>query len=117
MNVLIGCRDNHSFPPASPERERWRAGMAIMALPNEWLSLFDVKKSLKAQNTPSRNTPRVTTKCTLAADVFKRVPHYINLGAIKHKGCQHFCLLYQKEIGVHPSFRRKYLQTLEVGHN
>jgi hypothetical protein len=38
MDVLIGCRDNHSL-------------MAIMALPDEWLNLFDIKKSLKAHNT------------------------------------------------------------------
>jgi len=35
MNAFIGSRDNHSL-------------MAIMALPNEWLTFFDVKKSLKA---------------------------------------------------------------------
>jgi hypothetical protein len=62
MNVLIGFRDNHTFPPASPERERWRAGMAIMpacalhadrALPDKGLSLFDFEKLLKPQNTAS----------------------------------------------------------------
>ncbi len=53
MNVDIDARDNHPFPPASPERERWRAGVAIMAFPNERLSFFDVEKLLKAQNTVS----------------------------------------------------------------
>ncbi len=62
MNVLIGSRDNDPF-------------VAIMALPNEWLCFFYAKKPLKAQNTTSWNTPRVTTKCTLAVDAFKRVPH------------------------------------------
>ena len=62
MDVLIGARDNHTF-------------MAIMALPDEWLSLFDVEKLLKAQNTPSWDTPRMTTKCALAADAFKKIEH------------------------------------------
>jgi len=84
MNVLIGFRDNHTFPPASPERERWRAGMAIMpacalhadrALPDKGLSLFDFEKLLKPQNTASWNTPCLSTKCTLAADPFEWYPH------------------------------------------
>ena len=62
MNVLIGSRDNHTF-------------MAIMALPDKGLSLFDFEKPLKAQNTTSWNTPCVTTKCTLAADPFEWYPH------------------------------------------
>ena len=48
MNVLIGSGDNNSF-------------VAIMTFRNEWLSLFDGKKPLKAQNTASWNTPYVTT--------------------------------------------------------
>jgi hypothetical protein len=73
MNIFIGSRDNDTF-------------MAIMALPNEWLSLFGVKKPLKAQNTTSWNTPCVTTKCTLAADAFKRVPHCYYPGFSKGRG-------------------------------
>jgi hypothetical protein len=42
-----------------------------MTFPNEWLSLFDGEKPLKAQNTTSWNTPYVNTKCTLAADPFE----------------------------------------------
>jgi len=62
MNVLIGFRDNYTF-------------MAIMALPEKDLSLFDFEKAFKAQNATSWNTPRVTTKCTLAADPFESYPH------------------------------------------
>jgi len=57
MNIFIGSGDNHSF-------------MAIMAFPNERLSFFDVKELLKAQNTTSRNTPYMATKCALATDAF-----------------------------------------------
>jgi hypothetical protein len=35
MNVLIGSRDNHTF-------------MAIMALPDKGLSLFDFEKAFRA---------------------------------------------------------------------
>ena len=57
MNVDVDAGDNHPF-------------VAIMALPNERLSFFDVKELLKAQNTTSRNTPYMTTKCALATDAF-----------------------------------------------
>ena len=40
MKVLINTWDYHSF-------------MAIMAFPDKWLSLFDVEKLFKAQNTTS----------------------------------------------------------------
>jgi hypothetical protein len=40
MNVLISTRDNHPF-------------VAIMAFPDKWLSLFDVEKLFKAQDTTS----------------------------------------------------------------
>jgi len=62
MNVDIDARDNHPF-------------VAIMALPNERLSFFDVEKLLKAQNTVSWNTPEMTAKCALASDAFKKVAH------------------------------------------
>ena len=104
MNVFISSGDNHSF-------------MAIMAFPNKGLSLFDFEKPLKAQNTTAWNTPHRTTKSTFTADAFKKVPHYINLVAIKQKGCQSSYLLYQKEIGLYSSFRIKYQQALEVGYN
>jgi hypothetical protein len=45
MNILIGSEDNDS-------------SMAIMTLPNEWLSLFDAEKPLKAHHTTSWPTPR-----------------------------------------------------------
>jgi len=54
MNVLIGSGDNSSF-------------VAIMAFPNQALSLLDGEKPLKAQNATSWDTPSVTTKCTLAS--------------------------------------------------
>ena len=73
MNIFMGSRDNYSF-------------MTIMALPNEWLALFDFKESLKAQNTTSWNTPHMTTECTLAADSFKVGFHIgINLVVIELK--------------------------------
>ena len=62
MNILINTRDNHPF-------------MAIMAFPDKWLSLFDVEKLFKAQNTTPWNTPGFITKGALAADWFKRVVH------------------------------------------
>jgi hypothetical protein len=40
MNALISTRDDHPFS-------------AIMALPDKWLSLFDVEKLFKAQDTTS----------------------------------------------------------------
>ena len=73
MNVLIGSRDNHPF-------------MAIMALPDKGLSLFDFEKAFKAQNTTSWNTPCVTTKCTLAADPFEWYPHGYYPGRSKAGG-------------------------------
>jgi hypothetical protein len=69
MNVLIGSGDNYSF-------------VAIMTFPNEWLSLFDGEKPLKAQNTTSWNTPYVTTKCTLAADPFEWYPHGVRFASL-----------------------------------
>jgi len=54
MNVLIGSGDDYSF-------------VAIMASPNEALSLLDGEKPLKAQNATSWDTPYVTTKPTLAS--------------------------------------------------
>lgn len=62
MNVLIGPRDKHSL-------------MAIMAFPNERLSLFDVENPLETQNSTWWDTPHMTTKCTLTADAFKGAPH------------------------------------------
>jgi len=69
MNVLIGSGDNYSF-------------VAIMTFPNEWLSLFDGEKPLKAQNTASWNTPYVTTKCTLAVDPFEWYPHGVRFASL-----------------------------------
>jgi len=62
MNVLISTRDNHPF-------------VAIMAFPDKWLSLFDVEKLFKAQDTTSGDTPCFITKGALATDSFKRVEH------------------------------------------
>ena len=62
MNVLISTWDNHPF-------------VAIMAFPDKWLSLFDVEKLFKAQNTTSWDTPSFITKGALATDSFKRVEH------------------------------------------
>ena len=64
MNVLICSRDNYSF-------------MAIMTLPDKWLSLFDAKEPLKAQNTTLWDTPYVPTKCALAADPIEWYPHSV----------------------------------------
>ena len=62
MNVDIDARDNHPF-------------VAIMAFPDKWLSLFDVEKLFKAQDTTSWDTPCLITKGALATDTFKRVEH------------------------------------------
>ena len=62
MNVFISIRDNHPL-------------VAIMALPDKWLSLFDVEKLFKAQDTTSWDTPCLITKGALATDSFKRVEH------------------------------------------
>ena len=62
MNVDIDARDNHPF-------------VAIMAFPDKWLSLFDVEKRFKAQDTVSWDTPCFITKAALATDSFKRVEH------------------------------------------
>jgi len=97
MNVLIGFRDNHTF-------------MAIMALPDKGLSLFDFEKLLKPQNTASWNTPCLTTKCTLAADPFEWYPHGYYPGRSKAGGMveslpaisafvqkrRHFCCVKQR---------------------
>jgi hypothetical protein len=60
MNVDIDARDNHPF-------------VAIMALPTERVSCFDVEKLLKAQNTVSYNTPDMTAQCALASEAFKKI--------------------------------------------
>ena len=70
MNILIGTRDDNAF-------------MAIMAFPNKGLAFFDFEKPLKAQNTSSWNSPCMSTKCALATDSFKRVPHDDQPGFIK----------------------------------
>lgn len=62
MNVLISTRDDHPF-------------VAIMAFPDKWLSLFDVEKLFKAQDTTSGDTPCFITKGALATDSFKGVEH------------------------------------------
>ena len=62
MNALISTRDDHPF-------------VAIMAFPDKWLSLFDVEKLFKAQDTASWDTPCLITKGALATDTFKRVEH------------------------------------------
>jgi len=54
MNVYISTGDNHPF-------------VAIMALPDKWLSLFDVEKFFKAQDTVSWDTPCFITKAALAS--------------------------------------------------
>ena len=58
-NVYISTGDNHPF-------------VAIMALPDKWLCLFDVEKLFKAQDTVSWDTPCFITKAGLATDSFKR---------------------------------------------
>ena len=73
MNVLIGARDNHSL-------------MAIMAFPNERLSLFDVENPLEAQDSAWWDTPDMTTKCTLTADAFKGAPHWCHPGRNRTEG-------------------------------
>jgi hypothetical protein len=62
MNVYISTGDNHPF-------------VAIMAFPDKWLSLSDVQKFFKAQDTVSWDTPCFITKAALATDSFKRVEH------------------------------------------
>ena len=62
MNVYVSIGDNHPF-------------VAIMAFPDKGLSLFDVEKLFKAQDTLSWDTPRFITKAALATDSFKKVEH------------------------------------------
>ena len=51
--------------------------MAIMAFLYKWVSLFDLKKLLKAQNAMSGDAPNMSTKCTLTTDSIKRIAHYL----------------------------------------
>jgi hypothetical protein len=67
MNIFVGSRDYYTI-------------VAIMAFPYKWLSLFDLKILLKAQNAMSGDTPNMATKCTLATDSIKRIPHYLLTG-------------------------------------
>ena len=62
MNAHISTRDDHPF-------------VAIMAFPDKWLSVFDVEKLFKAQDTVSWDTPCFITKAALATDSFKGVEH------------------------------------------
>jgi len=64
MDIFIGSRYYYAF-------------MAIMAFPYEWVSLFDLEKLLKAQNAMSGDAPNMFTKCTLATDPVKRIPHFM----------------------------------------
>ena len=64
MNALISTRDDHPF-------------VAIMAFPDKWLSLFDVEKLFKAQDTTSWE--------------------------LRHRGKQHLAL---RGVGATPAGRR-----------
>jgi len=63
MDIFIGSSNYYPF-------------MAIMALPYKWVSLFDLKKLLKAQNAMSGDAPNMSTKCKLTTDSIERIPHY-----------------------------------------
>jgi hypothetical protein len=62
INALVSTLDDHPF-------------VAIMAFPDQWLSLFDVANLFKAQDTTSWDTPCLITIGALATDTFKRVEH------------------------------------------
>jgi hypothetical protein len=64
MDVFIGTKDYGTF-------------VAIMALPYKWVSLFDFEKLLKTQDAMFGDTPNMATKCTLAKNSIKRIPHYL----------------------------------------